>query len=183
MPFSARLTVPVEDSGPSAAGPALEAAKIVGAVTLAQAIGGSATWPPGSIRWVGPPPGDPSLEPTTHGVREEDLRRLPASLVGCPSTDVCANAWEAVRALLAIYAGTTGYRFRHIWDATEREWLREAVESGRFRPPRDPLDPPALLERLTQVEAFERFLHRDLPGQDALLDRGAGHAGARSSTR
>ena len=47
----------------------------------------------------------------------------------------------------------------------ERAWLREAVESGRFRAPADPIDPVALLDRLTQVEAFERFLHRTFPGK------------------
>ena len=47
----------------------------------------------------------------------------------------------------------------------EREWLREAVESGRFRAPADPIDPVALLDRLTQVEVFERFLQRTFPGK------------------
>ena len=47
----------------------------------------------------------------------------------------------------------------------EREWLRQAAERGRFRAPADPIDPVALLDRLTQVEAFERFLHRTFPGK------------------
>ncbi|MGH9334548.1 MAG: 2-oxoglutarate dehydrogenase E1 component, partial [Vicinamibacteria bacterium] len=50
-------------------------------------------------------------------------------------------------------------------DPSERGWLREAAESSRFRPPHDPIDPPALLERLTRVEAFEQFLHRTFPGK------------------
>ena len=44
-------------------------------------------------------------------------------------------------------------------------WLRQAAEGGRFRAPADPIDPVALLERLTQVEAFERFLQRTFPGK------------------
>jgi 2-oxoglutarate dehydrogenase E1 component len=47
----------------------------------------------------------------------------------------------------------------------ERDWLRQAVERGRFRAPQDPIDPVALLDRLSQVEAFERFLHRTFPGK------------------
>ena len=47
----------------------------------------------------------------------------------------------------------------------ERDWLRQAAEDGRFRAPADPIDPVALLDRLTQVEAFERFLHRTFPGK------------------
>ena len=47
----------------------------------------------------------------------------------------------------------------------ERRWLREAIETGRYRAPADPIDPVALLDRLTDVEAFERFLHRTFPGK------------------
>ncbi|HKT10332.1 MAG TPA: 2-oxoglutarate dehydrogenase E1 component, partial [Terriglobia bacterium] len=44
-------------------------------------------------------------------------------------------------------------------------WLHEAAESRRFRDPNDPVDAEALLERLTQVETFEHFLHRTFPGK------------------
>lgn len=36
---------------------------------------------------------------------------------------------------------------------------------GDLRAPADPIDPIALLDRLTDVEAFERFLHRTFPGK------------------
>jgi 2-oxoglutarate dehydrogenase E1 component len=42
----------------------------------------------------------------------------------------------------------------------ERQWLREAAESSRFSPLHNPIDRTALLQRLTQVEAFEHFLQR-----------------------
>ena len=47
----------------------------------------------------------------------------------------------------------------------ERVWLRQAVETGQFRPPKDPINDVELLDRITQVEAFERFLHRTFPGK------------------
>ena len=49
---------------------------------------------------------------------------------------------------------------------------------GQFRPPNDPIDGRELLDRITQVETFERFLHRTFPGQDAILDRRPRHDGA-----
>ena len=65
----------------------------------------------------------------------------------------------------SLYCSTIGYDISHVFVPEERRWLRQAVESGRFRAPADPIDPVALLERLTQVETFERFLHRTFPGK------------------
>ena len=47
----------------------------------------------------------------------------------------------------------------------ERVWLRDSVEARRFRPPADPIDGRELLDRITRVEVFERFLHRTFPGK------------------
>ena len=47
----------------------------------------------------------------------------------------------------------------------ERDWLRYAAESGRFLPPMDANSVEAVLDRITQVEVFERFLHRTFPGK------------------
>ena len=108
---------------------------------------------------------DPALELETHGVTEDDLRRLPASLVSGPAAEGAANAWEAIERLRGIYCSTTGYDYAHIFVREERHWLREAAERARFRAPHDPIDPVALLARLTEVETFERFLHRTFPGK------------------
>ncbi|HUL75527.1 MAG TPA: 2-oxoglutarate dehydrogenase E1 component, partial [Vicinamibacterales bacterium] len=94
-----------------------------------------------------------------------DLRSLPATLIAGPIAASASSMWEVVLKLRAIYCGTTGYDFAHIFVPEERTWLREAVETGRFRAPADPIDPVALLDRLTEVEAFERFLHRTFPGK------------------
>src|SRR5690606_8323725 len=75
------------------------------------------------------------------------------------------NALEAIEALRQIYASTTGYDFEHVRVPEEREWLRHATESRQFYPPNDPIDPVKLLRRLTEVEAFERFIHRIFPGK------------------
>jgi len=111
------------------------------------------------------PPGDPSLDPAAHGVSEEELRRLPASLIGGPVAASSENAWEAIQALRQIYSTSTGYDYDHLRNPEERQWLRQAAESGRFRPPQDPINPQWLLKRLTRVEVFEQFLHRTFPGK------------------
>ena len=138
---------------------------IVGAVNLAQdirAYGHLAA----KINPLGSkPPGDPSLEFSTHGLTKDDLKRLPSSMVGGPVAEETSNALEAIESLFKIYTSSIGYDYDHIHIPEEREWLRLTAESGRFRPPKDPIAPQALLELLTRVEVFERFLHRIFPGK------------------
>ena len=158
-------TPPAEDV-PVAVTAGLPVQKIVGAVNLAQSIRRyghlAAKLDPLGSR----PPGDPSLLPETHGVTSEDLRALPATLVtNSPLSEKAANMQELVEALRQLYCSTIGYDISHVFVPDERRWLRQAFESGRFRAPSDPIDPVALLERLSQVETFERFLHRTFPGK------------------
>src|SRR5688500_9464855 len=139
--------------------------KVVGAVNLAQSIRRyghlAAQLDPLGSR----PIGDPSLLAETHGVTDDDLRRLPANLIQSAACEGATNMFEAIETLRRIYCSTTGYDYAHVFVPDERQWLRHAVECGRFRAPADPIDPKALLDRLTQVEAFERFLHRTFPGK------------------
>src|SRR5688572_27294181 len=111
------------------------------------------------------PIGDPSLSPRAHGLTDEDLRSLPASLVGGPVAESSSNAFEAIEKLRRVYCSTTGFDYAQVFVPEEREWLRSAAESGRFLPPMDPKSIESLLDRITQVEVFERFLHRTFPGK------------------
>ena len=111
------------------------------------------------------PVGDPSLSPESHGISDADLRQLPAALIGGLTAAASANAYEAVARLREVYCSTTGYDYAHVFVPEEREWLRHAAESGRFRPPAEALDVDELFDRVTQVEVFERFLHRTFPGK------------------
>ncbi|MGE5813939.1 MAG: 2-oxoglutarate dehydrogenase E1 component, partial [Acidobacteriota bacterium] len=111
------------------------------------------------------PNGDPSLDPSTHNLTSDDLQRLPASVVKGAAASGCRSASDVVDRLRRIYCSKTGYDLSHIFIPEERYWLRAAIEEGRFRAPHDPIDPVKLLERLTSVETFERFLHRSFPGK------------------
>ena len=148
-----------------AAAGAADVRPIVGAANLAESIRryghlGARLDPLGTPPW-----GDPSLAPEAHGITEADLRALPASLVGGPVAERASNAAEAIEGLRRVYCSTTGYDYAHIFRPEERAWLRHAAEAGLFRAPADPLDPVELLDRITEVETFERFLHRAFPGK------------------
>jgi 2-oxoglutarate dehydrogenase E1 component len=143
----------------------IDTAKVMGVVNLAQAIreyGHLAAQldPLGSL-----PPDDPSLSESYHGITEEDLRQLPASLIGGPIVERTRNAWEAIQELRRVYSSTTGYDYDHIRQPRIRDWLRHAAESCRFRPSPDQDDYVGHLKQLTQIEIFERFLHRTFPGK------------------
>jgi len=107
----------------------------------------------------------PILTPEFHQLKEEDLLSLPADIVNLPEGQSKRNAQEAIEVLRSIYCGTIGYDYGHIRIPEERSWLFQAAETGRFRPPAQPVDGNKLLERLTQVEAFEVFLNRLYPGK------------------
>ena len=108
---------------------------------------------------------NPLLTPEFHQLKEEDLLNLPADVVKLPEGQSKGNAHEGIEVLRSIYSGTIGYDYGHVRNPEERDWLFQAAETGRFRPPAQPVDGLKLLERLTQVEAFEVFLNRLYPGK------------------
>lgn len=154
--------------------PALGIDKIVAVVNLAESVrkfGNLAAQldPLGSKL-----PGDPSLLPEAHGITEEDLRRLPANIIAGPVAQGASNALEVIEALRKIYCTHSGYDYVHLRVPEEREWLTRMTESGAFRPPHDPINELAILDRLTQEGAFEGFLHRTFPGKTRFSIEGLG---------
>ncbi|MGH2493247.1 MAG: 2-oxoglutarate dehydrogenase E1 component [Ktedonobacteraceae bacterium] len=170
--FDSWPPLPVETSSsvsptvePAGQAPAAQVAKIVAASNLAHAIRsrghlGARLDPLGSE-----PLGDPALLTGYHGLSDADLAQLPPEVVGGHSADKAHNALEALNELQAMYSGTISYELDQVKSPEERQWLRDAVGLHQYRlaPGRDARY--ALLQRLTQVEAFERFLHTTFPGQ------------------
>jgi 2-oxoglutarate dehydrogenase E1 component len=147
-----------------ALGPA-DLRKIVGTVNLAESIRkyghlGAQIDPLGTPPW-----GDPSLAPEAHGISESDLRELPASLIAGPVAEQASTAWDAIEGLRRVYSSRIGFDLAHIFRPEERAWLRQVIEAGTYRAPGDPLDSAELLDRITQVETFERFVHKTFPGK------------------
>jgi 2-oxoglutarate dehydrogenase E1 component len=143
----------------------LDVQKIVGAAHLAECIRRYGHLDARIDPLGSDPVGDPSLSPAAHGITDADLRALPASLVGGPVAESSAHAFEAIEKLRRIYCSTIGFDYAQVFVPEEREWLRHAAESGRFLPPMDATSVEAVLDRITQVEVFERFLHRTFPGK------------------
>jgi 2-oxoglutarate dehydrogenase E1 component len=109
------------------------------------------------------PEGDPSLDPEPLGLTPELMARIPARILRMYVPG--ATLAEALPHLNETYCGTIAYEIEHISSHRQRLWLREAIESGQFRHPLTSDEQKALLKRLTEVDAFERFMHKAYLGQ------------------
>ena len=111
------------------------------------------------------PLGDPALDESRliPPLTPELQARIPASVlrVHVPGESLL----EALPALRDVYCGTIAYEIEHLSDHAERVWLRQAIESGRYREPLPAEERLALLERLSKAEGFELYLRRSFLGQ------------------
>ncbi len=112
-----------------------------------------------------PPMGDPALLSETHGISEADLANLPASIIGGHAAEHAENAAVAIQRLRDMYSGTISYQFDQVKSPRERYWLRDAVGLRLFQKELKPNAARAQLKRLSEVEAFERYLHTTFPAQ------------------
>ncbi len=111
------------------------------------------------------PPGDPALEPERLVPRltPELQARVPASVLRLyvPGETLA----DALPRLIETYTGTIAYEIEHIADHEKRVWLRQAIESGKYRRPQSDEERTNLLAQLSRVEAFEQYLRRGFLGQ------------------
>ena len=109
------------------------------------------------------PSGDPALDADRLGLTEEIQRRIPAAILRLGvEGETLADALPRLR---ETYCGSIAYEVEHISDHEQRVWLRQAIESGRYRAPMEPEQRKRLLERLSEVEGLEQYLRRAFLGQ------------------
>ncbi len=111
------------------------------------------------------PTGDPALDETrlVPALTPELQARIPARLLRLYVAG--DTLLEALPRLREVYCGSSAYEIEHISDHAERVWLRQAIESGRFREPLEPERQIALLRRLSQAEGLEQYLRKSFLGQ------------------
>ena len=109
------------------------------------------------------PPGDPALDAERLGLTPDIMQAIPSAVlrIAVPGDTL----YDALPHLQATYCGTIAYEVEHIASHEERVWLRQMIESGAHRTPLTAEDKRTLLQRLTQVEVFEKFLHKAYLGQ------------------
>ena len=109
--------------------------------------------------------GDPALEETSLNppLTPELQERIPARLLRLYVPGETLR--DALPHLKEVYTGTIAYEIEHISDHAERVWLRQAIESGRYRGMPSAEERRTLLQRLARTEAFEQYLRRTYIGQ------------------
>jgi len=111
------------------------------------------------------PLGDPALDPLRLEPRLtlELQRRIPASVLRVHvEGETLADALPRLR---ETYCGSMAYEIEHISEHEQRVWLRQAIESWRYRQPLSSDEQRRLYTRLCEVEGMERYLRRSFLGQ------------------
>jgi 2-oxoglutarate dehydrogenase E1 component len=108
------------------------------------------------------PQGDPALDWHNYALTPSIMQAIPATIFRTKiKGDTLA---DIVAELRRIYSTTIAYEVEHIANIEQREWLRDYIESGAHFVQ---LAPPAarrVLQRLTNVETFERYLRKQYIG-------------------
>ena len=110
-----------------------------------------------------PPIGDPAMDPSTYGLTPELMEQIPADLlrVYVPGH----NLAEVLPNLRSTYCSTIAFEIEHLSSHEQRVWLREHIESGAYKPELTVEERLRLLERLTKVDAMERYQRATFLGQ------------------
>ncbi|HEU4352490.1 MAG TPA: 2-oxoglutarate dehydrogenase E1 component [Burkholderiales bacterium] len=110
-----------------------------------------------------PRPSIPELEPAYYDLKEADLDQIvnAGSFVGLERTSLR----NLVQALRDTYCRNIGFEYMFISDRAQRQWIQERIEPVRGAPKVTPAEQKRLLQKLTEAEHLERYLHTRYVGQ------------------
>ncbi|MFM8779888.1 MAG: 2-oxoglutarate dehydrogenase E1 subunit family protein, partial [Gemmatimonadota bacterium] len=102
-----------------------------------------------------PPPGAPELTPEFHGITEQDLDETSGASIGFPHL---ATARDVANRLRKRYCTNLAVEVGHLADEEERAWFRQLFTAEQLTRPLTAEEKQGVLQRLTEVDGFERFL-------------------------
>ena len=110
-----------------------------------------------------PRPSIPELEPAYYDLKEADLDQMvnAGSFVGLERTSLR----NLVQALRDTYCRNIGFEYMFISERAQRQWIQERIEPVRGAPKVSSAEQKRLLQKLTEAEHLERYLHTRYVGQ------------------
>jgi len=110
-----------------------------------------------------PRPNIPELEPAYYDLRESDMDQVvnSGSFVGLERVSLRV----LVQALRDTYCRNIGFEYMFISDRAQRQWIQERIEPVRGAPKVTTDEQKKLLQKLTEAEHLERYLHTRYVGQ------------------
>ncbi|HSA72119.1 MAG TPA: 2-oxoglutarate dehydrogenase E1 component [Burkholderiales bacterium] len=108
-------------------------------------------------------PSIPELEPAYYDLKEADLDQMvnAGSFVGLERTSLR----NLVQALRDTYCRNIGFEYMFISERAQRQWIQERIEPVRGAPKVTSVEQKRLLQKLTEAEHLERYLHTRYVGQ------------------
>jgi 2-oxoglutarate dehydrogenase E1 component len=108
-------------------------------------------------------PQQPELEPGFYDLAEADLDQTvnAGSFVGIDRTSL-RNLLQALR---DTYCRNVGFEYMFISDRSQRQWIQERIEPARGTAALSQEQQKRLLQKLTEAEQLERYLHTKYVGQ------------------
>ncbi|SDC59593.1 2-oxoglutarate dehydrogenase E1 component [Melghirimyces thermohalophilus] len=107
----------------------------------------------------------PILDPAHYGLSDEDLNAIPAHVMWAEESDEIQTGLDVYKRLRQIYTQSLAFEFTHVHSQDERRWLFHMVESKEFLPSLSKEKRLSVLNRLVEVDGFEKFLHKTFVGQ------------------
>ncbi|WP_246943407.1 2-oxoglutarate dehydrogenase E1 component [Bacillus pinisoli] len=101
----------------------------------------------------------------SYNLTRQQLEQIPVDLLWEDAPSFIKNGLEAFEHLSNVYSQNIAYEFEHIHDEAERKWLDQYVEREKLTASLPNEERKKLLERLVQVEGFEKFLQQTFVGQ------------------
>src|SRR4051794_2017410 len=110
-----------------------------------------------------PRPTVPELEPAYYDLSEADLEQVvnSGSFVGLDRVSLRT----LIQALRDTYCRNIGFEYMFISDRVQRQWIQERIEPVRATPKLTKDQQQRLLQKLTEAEHLERYLHTKYVGQ------------------
>lgn len=112
------------------------------------------------------------IEESVFNLTAADLQAIPASVFFANVPAGVTNGKEAIDYLKSVYTDKVGVEVAHLHNAEERAWIEAQIEGGAFKASLPIEEKKAVLERLTRIENFEKFIHKTFVGQKRFSGEG-----------